>query len=267
VVLADPAAQTRNARLRFGSRHQPVALAVVPATGSTPAHFAVLQERPDGGTRVMARLLDGTLSIKQGFPIDPIDLEPISDLGSAPGPELALLGTGDGGAVTAVVFDPIDRTQYASIPFGTDPGVDLAPLRDEMGTAMLAVLQQRDGEAVVTLADPFTGAVLRTVVIPLAAALDLEPIPGNAGGADSVAALGLSGDGAPAAFVADPGRGRVADGPPLDAASSPIDLAVVQGFGPSGSALAALTGLGRFEAGITIWDPGSGEPLGTITIT
>ncbi len=263
VIVGDLGGRTRLARLRYGAHLTPVALAVTAGAGGAP-EFAVLQGTADGQSRILVRALDGTSTGRRGFGIAPIDLEDGGDLGAAAGGDLALLGTGREGAAVAVTFDPSERTRFAWVSLGTDPGIDLEIPRDADGRTVVAVLQQTDGGSTVTLMDPHSGAVLRTLALPLASAADLEAVP-SARGADRVAVLGVDAGGTPI-VITDADRNRFSTGPAFDPAMSPVDLAVLVGYGPGGSVLAALGAAPPLQAGITLWDPVTGGALGTIRV-
>jgi hypothetical protein len=262
VIVADLAGRTRMASLRYGATLAPVALAVNTRPGEPP-QFAVLQATSSGHSRIVVRGIDGTTTGRRGFQVSPIDLESANQ-GFTDGHHLALLGTDDQGALVAFTFEPSQLSRSAWVTMGTEHGVDLEMLRGDDGSAILAILQQRGGEVSVKLVDPMHGAVLGTVVLPLATATDLEPVP-FADGTETIAVLGVSGDGSPM-VITDAERGRPAAGPAFEPAMEPIDLAVLGGHGPSGATIVALGSQPPTEAGITLWDPVTGEPLGSLRV-
>jgi len=269
VTVADLATGTRASAIRFGRKRTPVALAVIPGMDDGGNGFAVLIDNGNGTSRIFVRDADGTLLAKRGVTLDPIDMERLGDLGATPASEITVLGYRASGQVTSVTLDVGDGTRFAITRFGTAPAVDLETLpsagSDTLDT--VAVLQQGEGESLVTLADARTGAIIRSLGVPIAAAIDLEILPALDGtdGA-SIAVFGTAADGVPTAIVADPHQGRMLAGPVFAADAAPIDLAVLIGFGPSGVTLASLGATSISSAILTLRDAVSGAPLGTIQV-
>jgi len=269
VIVADLATGERAATIKFGPNRTPVALAVVPHVHEGGNGFTVLFDLGEGLSRVTTRAADGTLLSKRGVTLDPIDVAQLGDLGATSSGDIAVLGTRATGIVTTVTLDPGDGTRFGTTEFGIAPATDLEALRSTGSGSpdTLAVLQQGAGEAVVTLADPVNGTVLRTVTVPVSNATDLEilpPLDGSKG--DGIAVFGLSPDGAPTAVVADPHQVRLIASPLFAVGTTPIDLAVLVGYGPSGVTLASLGSASPFEASITLRDAISGASLGTIRV-
>ncbi|MBU1865951.1 MAG: hypothetical protein KKE89_06010, partial [Actinobacteria bacterium] len=269
VVVADLATGKRVASVRFGPKGDPVAVAVVPRLKKTAAGLAVLLDFGEGRSRIAARTLDGALVTNRGIVLDPIDLERLDDLGATGAAEVAVLGTNGAGLATTITLDLRDGTRFSTTSLSAAPAVDLEALRgpgsDTINT--LAVLQQLDGEALVTLIDPVTGEVLRKVKVPVAGAVDLEITPPLDGGeGEAVAVFGLSPDGVATAIVADPSRARLISGPVFAPGTTPIDLAVLVGYGPSGVTLAALGSTSASTSSIVLRDAISGVALGTLRV-
>lgn len=201
--------------------------------------------------------------------MDPVDLQGLDDIGASGSGELAVLGVRKTGTVAVATFDPGDRSRFTRVSFGDLPAVGLETIRAGTGRIIntLAVLQQSDGEARVTLADPMRGAVLSTSTVPIAAALDMEVLRRlNGDQSDGIAVFGISPDGFPTAIVVNPHQSRTLSGPVFDSGISPVDLAVLTGYGPSGTTLAVLGSISRFEASIVLRDALSGIALGTIQV-
>ena len=269
VVIADLATGTRTANIGFGRGHAPVALAVIPGMNDGANGFAVLMDNGSGTSRVFVRKADRTLLAKRSISLDPIDMERLDDLGATQASEISVLGLRASGKVAVVTIDVGNGTRFAITNFGTTPAIDLETLRGAGSDAIdtIAVLQQGEGESLVTLSDTHTGAIIRTLTVPIAAAIDLEVLPPLDGGDGAgIAVFGSAADGVPTAIVADPHQARLLAGPVFAAEAVPIDLAVLIGFGPSGVTLASLGATSVSSATLSLRDALSGEALGTIQV-
>lgn len=270
VVVADLSTGQRVSRVNYGAKGTPVALEAMPPFGdSKGARFAVLFATSEGRSLVLVRDTKGTIRSRVRFSMDPVDLQGLDDIGASGSGELAVLGVRKTGTVAVATFDPGDRSRFTRVSFGDLPAVGLETIRAGTGRIIntLAVLQQSDGEARVTLADPMRGAVLSTSTVPIAAALDMEVLRRlNGDQSDGIAVFGISPDGFPTAIVVNPHQSRTLSGPVFDSGISPVDLAVLTGYGPSGTTLAVLGSISRFEASIVLRDALSGIALGTIQV-
>jgi len=269
VIIADLATGERAPTIRFGSNRTPVALSIVPNMPGGGDGYAVLFDLEDGSARVTTRTADGTRLSKRRVALTPIDMERLDDLGGTPSGEITILGTRATGMVTTVTLDPGDGTRFATTAFGHAPATDLETLRSAGSATIdtIAVLQQAAGESTVSAANPLNGAIRRTLTVPIATAIDLEVLPpfdGHQG--NGVAILGLSPEGVPTAIVTDTRLAHLLAGPIFDVGTSPIDLAVLAGYGPSGVTIALLGSTSPFDAEITLRDAISGLPLGTIRV-
>jgi SpoIID/LytB domain protein len=269
VVIADLATGTRAATIRFGPDRAPVALAVIPDIRAGINGFAVLMDNGNGTSRIFVRKANGKLLAKRGVSLDPIDMERLDNLDATQASEISVLGRRASGKVTTVTLDVRNGTRFAITGYGMAPAVDLETLPGDGSDIIdtVAVLQRGEGESLVTLADAHTGAIIRSMTVPITAAIDLEILP-DLDGADgaAVAVFGTAADGVPTAIVADPHQARLLAGPVFAADAAPIDLAVLIGFGPSGVTLASLGATSLFSATLSLRDAVSGAPLGTIRV-
>ena len=130
----------------------------------------------------------------------------------------------------------------------------------------VAVLQRNGEVARITLADAITGSPLGTTAIPLETPVAVRLLPPLPGSEHPLAILGVAPDGAATAIVIDPRRSRLLAGPVFSSSASPVGLAVLSGFGPSGVALASLVSSAQTGSEIALRDAVTGENLGTLQV-
>jgi SpoIID/LytB domain protein len=266
LVVADLSEREIVSRVQYGKRDA-VAMAVLTGVdGATPV-YAVLSRLADHRAAIDLRGQDGVRITRMRLRLEPVGMAPLGDLSGSTADEVAVLGVRPSGRSAVITIDLDGRVRLNRRGFGSGEAVAITGVPITGGAADAVAVLQRHGEgARITLADALAGSPLGTTVIPLETPVAIRLLPPLPGSEHPLAILGVAPDGAATAIVLDPRRSRLMAGPVFSLSASPVDLAVLSGFGPSGVTLASLVSDAATGSAIALRDAVTGENLGSLQV-
>lgn len=273
VFVSDAGTGEVVSQVGFAPDFRPVALAVVPHFGGSPAdELALLSIRPrDGAALVVIKDAQTAQSLRTlAFAPSnhPEDLAVLPNVGGGPAAEIAILvDNSDQGTRSVVVRDAASGTILRTIPLAAG----FAAARVAAVGASVAVVGVDAGGARVVVVDPGTGAQTASFVVsPDLVPFAVTSLPDFAGTtASEVAVMGVQpSDRAVRVIVADSGSGAELYRINLPAVRVPLDVVTISDYRSSpadevGVLVATET---DFRFRVFVDDPGSGLRLATVPV-